>query len=233
MGNNRTLFLIPTPLSENTVDEVLSNQVRAAAQHLDVFFVENIRTARRFISSLKLGRIIDEITFVELHKDTPASDTREQIKMLQTDAGVLSEAGCPGIADPGAVAVKYAHEFGVKVVPLAGPSAILMALMSSGMNGQSFVFHGYLPIDKQERRKMLLRMEKDARQLSQTQVFMETPFRNNQLMDTIMECCDPGTMICVASGITAGNEFIKALPVKLWRSQKPELHKIPTVFVMG
>lgn len=227
------LFLIPTPLAEQTENKVLSPQIQEAILHLKVYFVENVRTARRFISSLKLGKLIDEITFIELDKDTPESTTREHIRKLTSDAGVISEAGCPGVADPGAVAVRFAHEYGLKVVPLVGPSSILMALMSSGMSGQSFAFHGYLPIDKNERKKSLLQLERDANFRGQTQIFMETPFRNNQLLESILEVCHADTRLCIAAGITAPNQLIRTLTVKAWKTQKPDLHKIPTVFVMG
>ena len=227
------LFLIPSPLSEGTENEVLSPQIKDSISNLDIFFVENVRTARRFISSLKLGKVIDNITFIELHKDTSETETREQIKNLANDAGVISEAGCPGVADPGAVAVRYAHQFGVKVVPLVGPSSILLALMSSGMSGQSFAFNGYLPIDKSDRRKSLQHLEREAHHRGQTQIFMETPFRNNQLLESILEACQPDTLLCIASGITSPDQFIKTQPVKLWKKDKPDLHKVPTVFVIG
>jgi 16S rRNA (cytidine1402-2'-O)-methyltransferase len=229
---NRKLFLIPTILADDTQHKVLSPQIVDTIQELNVFFVENVRTARRFISSLKIGKVIDELTFIELDKDTPEQVTAEHLRTLTQDAGVLSEAGCPGIADPGAVAVGVAHKLGFQVVPLVGPSSILLALMSSGMSGQSFVFHGYLPIDKTERKKALQQLERDARR-GQTQIFMETPFRNNQLFEAITESCAPDTLLCIASNVTGSDEFIKTLPVKNWKSYKPDLHKKPTIFLLG
>ena len=226
-----SLFLIPTVLAENTAENVLSPQIKDAILHLVFFFVEEIRTARRFISSLKLGKVIDQITFVELTKDTDPSETKMQLKSLTQNAGIISEAGCPGVADPGAVAVRFAHELGIKVVPLVGPSSILLALMASGMSGQSFAFHGYLPIDKTERKKAIQHLELEARK--QTQIFMETPFRNNQLMDAILESCQPGTSLCVACSLTAEDEFVKTLSIKQWRNNKPDLHKRPTIFIIG
>ena len=175
-----TLFLIPTILAPDTQETVLPPQIKEIVSELNVFFVEELRTARRFISSLKLNKVIDDITFYELNKDTPPDQTLAQLKKLNTDAGIISEAGCPGIADPGAVAVGFAHQLGHKVVPLVGPSSILMALMASGFNGQSFTFNGYLPIDKQQRIKSLQALEQTAKKKQQTQIFMETPFRNNQ-----------------------------------------------------
>jgi 16S rRNA (cytidine1402-2'-O)-methyltransferase len=228
-----TIYLIPTPLADGTQDIVLNKQISETIRGLDTFFVENIRTARRFISSLKLGIVIDTLTFIELHKDTPESDTREQIKTLNKNAGILSEAGCPGVADPGAVAVRYAHQYGCKVVPLVGPSSILLALMSSGMSGQSFVFHGYLPIDRSERRKAILQLEKDATHRRQTQIFMETPFRNNQLLEAVLEVCHKDTMLCIASNVTATNEFLKTDSIRNWKINRPDLHKSPTIFLIG
>jgi len=228
-----TLYMIPTVLAEGTNDQVLSPQIKDVISNVDVFFVENIRTARRFISSLKLGKVIDNITFYELHKDTPRGETRDQIKSLTQNAGVLSEAGCPGIADPGAVAVDFAHQTGIKVVPLIGPSSIFLALMASGMSGQSFVFHGYLPIDKAERKKTVKQLEIDVIEKNQTQIFMETPFRNNSFLDALLESCQIDTLLCIAASITSDEEFIETHPVKYWRKNKPDIHKQPTIFLIG
>ncbi|MEO6285050.1 MAG: SAM-dependent methyltransferase [Dyadobacter sp.] len=228
-----SLYLIPTILAEETQQNVLSPQIKEAVGELNVFFVENVRTARRFISSLKLGKVIDDLTFIELHKDTPKSVTAQELKKLTQNAGVISEAGCPGVADPGAVAVHLAHQMGIRVVPLVGPSSILLALMSSGMSGQSFAFHGYLPIDRALRKKEIQNLERDARQRQQTQIFMETPFRNNQLMEAVLEACAPDTLLCIASNVTAPDEFIKTMSVKNWKSNLPDLHKKPTIFIIG
>jgi len=228
-----SLYLIPTILAEGTQNDVLSPQIKDALQHLDVFFVENIRTARRFISSLKLGRVIDELTFIELNKDTPEAETIASLRNLSKSAGVLSEAGCPGVADPGAVAVRIAHELEIRVVPLVGPSSILLALMASGMSGQSFAFHGYLPIDKAQRKKALQNLERNARQYQQTQIFMETPFRNNQLLEAVIEACSPDLALCIAANVTAPDELIRTMPVRKWKTQKPDLHKIPAIFLIG
>lgn len=230
-----TLYLIPTFLAEGTSDQVLSPQVLEAIRKSDVFFVENVRTARRFISSLRLGKVIDTLQFFELTKSTPEAETREQLKGLPAYAqvGVISEAGCPGVADPGAVAVRLAHQMGFRVVPLVGPSSILLALMASGLSGQSFIFHGYLPIDKAERRKSIVQLEKDAGFKRTTQIFMETPFRNNQMFATILENCNPDTLLCVACNITAPDELVLTLPVRDWKKRVPDLHKKPTIFLIG
>lgn len=228
-----SLYLIPTILAEGTQNQVLSPQIREAVQHLDVFFVENIRTARRFISSLRLGKVIDELTLIELNKDTPEAETAAALRGMSKNAGILSEAGCPGVADPGAVAVRIAHELGIRVVPLVGPSSILLALMASGMSGQSFAFHGYLPIDKMQRKKALQNLERNARQYQQTQIFMETPFRNNQLLEAVIEACSPDLPLCIAANVTAPEEFIRTMPVGKWKTAKPDLHKIPAIFLIG
>ena len=225
--------MIPTVLADGTQDLVITPQIKNTIGELDVFFVENVRTSRRFISSLRLGKVIDELTFIELNKDTPASVIGAELKKLSRNAGVISEAGSPGVADPGAVAVDIAHQLGIKVVPLVGPSSILLALMGSGMSGQSFTFHGYLPIDKAQRKKAISMLERDAHGKQQTQLFMETPFRNNQLMETILETCLPDTLLCIACNVTAEDEFIKTMPVKKWKSQVPDLHKKPTIFLIG
>jgi 16S rRNA (cytidine1402-2'-O)-methyltransferase len=227
-----TIFLIPTVLAPDTQDSVLSPQIIEVVTHLNIFFVEDLRTARRFISSLKLNKVIDDLTFYELNKDTPQDQTLAQLKKLKGDAGIISEAGCPGIADPGAVAVGFAHQLGYKVRPLVGPSSILLALMASGFNGQSFTFHGYLPIEKAAKVKALKSLEQTAKSKNQTQIFMETPYRNNQLFEDALQNLHPETLLCIAANITAEDELIKTLPVREWKKQKPDLHKKPTIFLL-
>lgn len=230
-----TIYLIPTVLAEETATDVLPKQVTDTIARVDVFFVENLRTARRFISSLKLGKTIDSLLFFELSKDTPEAETQEQLKRLPANVqvGVLSEAGCPGVADPGAVIVRLGHRLGFRVVPLVGPSSILLALMASGMSGQSFIFHGYLPIDKAERRKSILQMEREATGRRITQIFMETPFRNMQLLAALLEVCREDSMLCVACNITAPDELILTLSVKDWKKRTIDLHKKPALFLLG
>lgn len=235
MNEKNTLFLIPVPLADDTQNQVITPQIRDTVAKLDTFFVENIRSARRFISSLRLGLVIDNLTFIELTKSTPEQKTREALTAALTtrNVGVISEAGCPGVADPGAVAVKIAHHFGYKVVPLVGPSSILLALMASGFNGQSFTFHGYLPIDKGERKKAILQLERAASGGRQSQIFMETPFRNESLFESIIESCSPDTMLCIACNLTAPDEFVHSTTIRNWKKTKPELHKRPTIFIFG
>jgi 16S rRNA (cytidine1402-2'-O)-methyltransferase len=230
------LFLIPTVLAPGTAEQVLSPQIREVLTRNTYFFAENLRTARRFISELKTGHVIDELTFYELSKDTPPANTHRQLTELtqtNTDAGVLSEAGCPGVADPGSVAVSIAHELGWRVVPLVGPSSILLALMASGFSGQSFAFHGYLPIDKAERVSRVKALEKVAWQTGQTQLFMETPYRNNALFNDLLAHCQPGTRLCVAANLTAPDEFVQSHSITWWKSRKPDLHKKPTLFALA
>jgi 16S rRNA (cytidine1402-2'-O)-methyltransferase len=170
-----------------------------------------------------------------LDKDTPPTDTRRQIQELmeqRRNAGVLSEAGCPGVADPGAVVVGMAHKLGWKVVPLVGPSSILLALMASGLSGQSFVFHGYLPIDRHDRGRALRFLEKEAQQRTQTQIFMETPYRNNALLSDVLSSCHPETRLCIACNLTAPDSFIQTKTLREWKASLPDLHKKPTVFLL-
>ena len=229
------LFLIPTVIAPNTTERVLSPQVVAELTRINYFLAENLRTARRFISSLRLGRPIDQLSFQVLDKRTPDSEVETLAKPLHQghDVGVLSEAGCPGVADPGARAVAYAHQNRIQVIPLVGPSSFLLALMASGFSGQSFAFHGYLPIDREKRRKTLHQLEKSARQWHQTQIFMETPYRNNALLQDVLNHCQPTTLLCVAKNVTGTDEFILTQSIRQWRQHVPDLHKVPTVFLLA
>lgn len=231
-----TLYLIPTPLAPDTAPQVLTPPITDVIARVDCFFVEELRTARRFISSLRTGRVIDETTFFELNKDTPEADTKRQLTELltqQRNAGVLSEAGCPGVADPGAVAVRLAHQLGFRVEPLVGPSSILLALMGSGMSGQSFIFHGYLPIDRADRTRILKQLETDARRKQQTQLFMETPYRNNALLTDLLTTGQPDTRLCIACNVTAPDALIQTKTLRQWKAGVPDLHKKPTIFLIG
>ncbi len=233
--NKGTLYLIPNFIAEDTVGKSITPQVKEVVKKLDTFLAENIKSARRFISALELGITIEELKFAELSKRTTEDDLMEALQPLffGNDMGIISEAGCPGVADPGALAVKIAHENNNKIVPLVGPSSFLMALMASGLNGQSFAFHGYLPIDKKERQQVIRNLERNARQLGQTQIFMDTPYRNNQLLQDVLKNCSPSTYLCVAKDITGKQEWIKTMPVSIWRKQKHDFHKIPAVFLIG
>lgn len=233
--NPGRLFLIPTPISDNQPDLIINTQTKKIICGLKWFLCENIRTARRFISALQLGLDIGGLEFAELSKDTPANDIADFIARIQggEGAGVMSEAGCPGIADPGARIVALAHQREIEVVPLAGPSSIFMALMSSGFSGQAFVFHGYLPIDKNAAKAKLQYMEREANSSGATQIFMETPYRNNQLLGTILSVCRPSTHLGIAADLTGAGEFVKTKSVSAWLKAKPDLHKKPCIFLMG
>ena len=228
------LYLIPTILAPETSEAVLPAQIKEVITRTDYYFVENIRTARRFISDLKIGKVIDSLHFFELTKDTSISEVRKYFDAVPRgqNIGVMSEAGCPGVADPGALAVKVAHQLGVKVMPLVGPSSILLALMASGFSGQSFVFHGYLPIDKIERSKKIKALENESKK-EQTQIFMETPFRNNSFLEDLLNTCQPTTLLCIACNVTGSDELIQTKTIADWKNKKPDLHKKPTMFLIG
>lgn len=228
------LFLIPCNLAENTQHSHLPIVVKDIVKNLKTFFVEEIKTSRRFVSSLRLGLVIEELNFEQLNKSTSIDQVRALFKKFpKQDIGIISEAGCPAIADPGSVAVQVAHELGYQVVPVPGPSSIFLALMGSGFNGQGFTFNGYLSIDRNKRVAELKTLELEA-QKGVTQIFMETPFRNNQMFESILETCHPQTKICVACNLTAEDEYIKSMSVDQWRKQKEkkDLHKLPTIFVL-
>lgn len=227
------LYLIPTVISENQ-NEVIPEQVRGVIKGLDYFLVENLRTARRFISSLKLGLTIEDLKFEQLNKKTSTEKVEQLMQQILEgkNIGLMSESGCPGIADPGSLAVNYAHQIGAAVVPLVGPSSIFLTLMASGFNGQQFAFHGYLPIDKKHLDQKIKSLEEESRRKNQTQLFIETPYRNNQLLEQLKKQCYPQTHLCVARDVSGKDEFIKTASIKDWRQIKVELHKIPTVFAL-
>jgi 16S rRNA (cytidine1402-2'-O)-methyltransferase len=231
------LYLIPIPLAEDTLN-TLSPMISQIISITDVYLVENVRTARRFISSLKLGKDISQILFFELHKDTNFQQISEYFKQIPSDAnvGVMSEAGCPAVADPGSLAVSYAHKHQIQVIPLIGASSILLALMASGLNGQSFAFHGYLPIEKSEKAKTIKVFEKESKQKKQTQLFIETPYRNNPLLEQLINELSPETQLCIAVNLTAKTELIRTQKVQAWKNdlvkkQLPDLHKQPAIFL--
>jgi len=226
------LYLIPTTISEDTQDIVITQQIKTVISNLDYFLVENVRTARRYISSLNLGLVIENLQFELLDKNTKDAELQRAVKPLFNgkDVGIISESGCPGIADPGAKAVEFAHKNGIQVIPLSGPSSILMALMASGFNGQSFVFHGYLPIDKKDRAYKIKEMESEALKKSQTQIFMDTPYRNEKLLGDLLALCNANTLLSIARDVTGAKEFVQTKSIKDWKNSKPDLNKIPVIF---
>lgn len=233
------IYLIPIWLEEGNKESV-SSEVQTIIRQTKYFLVENLRTARRFISALKLGIIIDDLVLFQLDKKTTKAELENYFKKIPpkdengepTKVGIMSEAGCPGIADPGALAVEYAHKKGFEVVPLVGASSILLALMASGFNGQNFAFHGYLSIDANQRKNEIKNLETESQKLKRSQVFMETPYRNNALLNDILKVLKPTTKICIASNITSKNQFIYTKTVAEWKKELPDLHKIPTIFVL-
>ena len=229
-----TLYLIPCAIATQTEDKVIPLHIRETIKSLSHFMMENLRTGRRFISALKLDVDLDSLSLFELTKDSSFADIRSfcQPLLQGVSIGIISEAGCPGIADPGALAVSWAHQHGVKVVPLVGPSSILLALMASGFSGQSFTFHGYLPIDKGERARTIRFMEKEANQFSRTQVFMETPYRNMKLLEDLLGICQPITKLCIACDITSPDEMIKTQTIQQWKLTKVDLNKKPAIFLI-
>ena len=229
------LYLIPSVLAEGTAHQVITPQVKDVMSHTGFYLVENLRTARRYISSLQLGIDISTLDLQILDKNSGSQELQHLMKPAfeGKDIGVISEAGCPGIADPGALAVAFAHQKGIQVVPLSGPSSIFLALMGSGFSGQSFTFHGYLPIDKKELVNALHTLENMARKDRSTQIFMETPFRNQKMLDNLLQHLHPETLLCIAKNITATDEMIQTKRVQDWKRNPPDLHKIPTVFLLS
>ncbi len=229
------LFLIPTTLGDTSIERVLPPDLMQIISSIPIFIVENLRTARRFLKKVNPMIVIDDLTFFELNQHT---DKNEISRFLEPnrhgfDIGIISEAGCPGIADPGAEVVKIAHIRNIQVVPLVGPSSILLALMASGMSGQNFAFNGYLPIRNPEKSLQIKLLEKRMQTEGQTQIFIETPYRNVQLLDELLKNCDPATMLCIAVDITLDTEFILSKPVSYWKTNIPDIQKRPAIFMIG
>ena len=227
------VYLLPMLLHEEGFDSMPSD-VLTWIQQCDAFFVENEKTARRYFKKLWKEMVIDDYTWHAIHKvENEQIHAFSQLLKQGKNIGILSEAGCAGIADPGQILVAAAQELGAIVKPYTGPSSLLLALMASGMNGQNFHFHGYLPIDALERKKKIQALETDIKQTGVTQLFIETPYRNNQLFEAIIQNCHPGTKLCVAMELTGPNEWIKTQSVANWKNSKPELHKKLVVFLLG
>lgn len=232
---NGKLYLIPTTLGEiDETEKVLPTYNTSVIHSLDEFIVEQLRTARRFLSRMKHPKPIESLVFHDLNKHT---DQQEVLSYLDSiyegrSIGLLSEAGTPCVADPGAFIVQMAHDSNIEVVPLIGPNSIILALMASGFNGQHFTFHGYLPVEQKTLVQKIKAIESNSRHLKQTQIFIETPYRNNQLLLKLTDVCKPDTKICVASNLTLKNEYIRTKQVWQWKKEKVDLHKKPTVFLL-
>lgn len=238
MAEKGILYMIPCPISDQTdVYDVVPEANRRVMDSLDYFIVENVRSARRFLSMAHIQRKIDELEFVELNEHTVAGQAVEaMVKPLLEgrSAGVISEAGVPGVADPGALVVEACHRKGIRVVPLVGPSSILLAVMASGLNGQSFAFNGYLPVKPPERSKAIKALERRAHTENQSQVFIEAPYRNVKLMEQMLQVCGAETKLTVACDITSPDEFIVTRSVAQWRKcGVPDIAKRPTIFIIG
>ena len=228
-----SLYLIPTFLSENI--DVLPHSVLDIARSLDEFIVENEKSARQFLKSIHTIVDQNKLIFHLLNEHTSVSDISilKDILKKKKDIGLLSEAGCPAIADPGAVLVKIAHENNIKVVPLTGPSSILLALMASGMNGQFFIFHGYLPREAGLLRKKIISLENDALKKNQTQIFIEAPYRNQKLLEEIVNSCTDKTRLCIACNLTSKEESIHTQTISYWKRNIPNINKKPVIFIIG
>ncbi|MDR2622853.1 MAG: SAM-dependent methyltransferase [Dysgonamonadaceae bacterium] len=229
-----SLYLIPVTLGETEISRVLPPYNKEIIVSIRYFIVENVRTARRFLKQTDPGIDVDSLTFFTLNKHTSTAELSGFLKPIGegNSIGIISEAGCPAIADPGADIVAIAQGKNIPVVPLVGPSSILLALMASGFNGQSFAFHGYLPIDAGERVKTLKSLEQRIYLENQTQLFIETPYRNGKLVEDILKTCKPATRLCIAADITLSNEYIKTKTVAEWKKQVPELSKRPCIFAI-
>lgn len=231
---NPVLYLIPVSLGDTPIDQVIPSYNKSIVSELKFFIVENIRTSRRFLKKCNPDIDIDSLTFYELNKHTEQKYIAEYLNPMKSgeSVGVMSEAGCPGVADPGADVVALAQQRNYKVIPLVGPSSILMAIMASGFNGQSFAFEGYLPIDSNERIRKLKQLEARSYKENQTQIFIETPYRNLKLAEDILQHCKPQTQLCIATNISCEDELITTKSVKAWRNKLPDLNKKPTVFLI-
>ena len=230
------IYMLPCPISEGNPYDVLPEANRKVMASIDYFIVENVRTARRFLSAAKIGRAIEELQFAECNEHTSAADVAPLLApvMEGRDCGIISEAGLPGVADPGADVVAVAQQRGIEVVPLVGPSSILMALMASGQNGQSFAFNGYLPVKPAERQRAIRHFERRAQSEGQSQIFIEAPYRNDKLFAELVATCSPSTRITVAVDITSPTQLIRTLSAAEWRkTPAPEMHKRPTIFILG
>ncbi|MCW0484158.1 SAM-dependent methyltransferase [Gaoshiqia sediminis] len=229
------LYLIPLTLGESELNTVIPDHHREIIHSISHFVVESIRTARRFLKKMDQAIDIDSLHFYELNKHTDKNQLHAYLDPIKTGlhVGVMSEAGCPGVADPGAEVVRIAHEKGIRVIPLVGPSSILLAMMASGMNGQNFAFNGYLPIKKDEKAKQIGLLEKRIYTENQSQLFIEAPYRNLQLLDDLLANCQPHTKLCIACDITLDTEFIKTKSIAEWKKQKPDIQKRPAIFVLG
>ncbi len=228
------LYLLPVPLADNALEASIPACVAPLAARLRHFIVESEKISRRYLKRLDRSINIDALEFHLLNEHTAASATNHYLQAALDghDIGLMSDAGCAAIADPGALVVAQAHRSGIQVVPVTGPSSILLTLMGSGFNGQCFAFQGYLPVDKNARKHRLLELEAESRRRNMTQLFIETPYRNNQLLETLLQSCHPDTRLCIGVDLTGESESIVSQKIKAWKLAVPDLHKRPAVFAL-
>ena len=233
-SNSGKLYLIPVGLGASDADKIFPGINAEIISNIDDFIVENEKTARRFIKEILPEKSQPSLNLSALNKFTEASEITTFLDAAKAgrDMGLMSEAGCPGVADPGAEIVRLAHDANIQVVPMVGPSSILLAMMASGMNGQSFTFHGYLPVDKKERKNELKNLERISADKNQAQIFIETPYRNNKFLEDLVQTLHPATRICVACDLTLSTEFIKTATAADWKNIKADLHKRPAIFII-
>lgn len=232
---NGKLYLIPNTLGGETLNAIIPVEVSQLAVEMRFFAVEDVKSARRLLRKMDRNFPIDDSTFIVVNKNSSVQDIRPAIDALKKgeNVGIISEAGCAGIADPGAILVAAAHEKGIQVCPMVGPSSILLTLIGSGFNGQQFAFHGYLPKDKKERIRKLMDLEQRVRKSGETQLFMDTPFRNMHVLDDLLNELKDDTQLCIASNLTLPDESIKTMTIHDWRENAYDIGKIPALFALG
>jgi 16S rRNA (cytidine1402-2'-O)-methyltransferase len=227
------LYLIPSAIGETKIEKVIPSYVKEVVSGIKHYIVENERTARRMLIKLEIPIAIDDLRFYILNEHTDKSTISDYLKAAETeDIGLITEAGVPAIADPGSEIVALAHMQNIRVVPLVGPSSILLAMMASGLNGQNFAFNGYIPVKSLERIRKIKQLESRSQAENQSQIFIEAPYRNNQLLKDILSTCSDQTLLCIAANISADDEFITTRPIFMWRKETPDLHKIPAIFIL-
>lgn len=226
-----TVYLIPSLLHEEGL-QTIPSYIIDAVKRCQAFFVEEQRTARRYLKKINKEIVIDDYEWFTITNENPNIDSFKKKIREEKTIGIMSEAGCPGVADPGQQLVAIAHQLNIEVKPLVGPSSVLLALMASGLNGQQFRFNGYLPIREHERNKTIKDLETESAKKDCTQIFIETPYRNNQLIDALLNNCQQSTKICIAVDLTGRNEFIKTRPVSEWKKNKPDINKRPAIFLL-
>lgn len=227
--------MVPATLGSSNIRKTIPSGLADVVRNTAFFIVEDLRSARRYLKLLDRNIDIDRLTFFELNEHTPAEEVPSFLVPAENgrNTAMISEAGMPGVADPGAQVVKIAQEKGIRVIPLTGPSSILLSLMASGMNGQHFTFHGYLPIPQNERVHKIRELEQAVQQTGATQIFIEAPYRNDRLLEDLLRNCHPSTLLCIAADITLDTETIRTLPIDRWKKEKPSLHKRPAIFLLG